>query len=404
MDAPSDLGSPGAAPTPPPPEGRPGPRRLRRRPDDGHIAGVCAGVAEYFNVDPVHRPHRRRRAAVQRPRRLRLRPRLDLRPRRARARPLRRATASDRQEGPGHPDLRDRAAVPRRERDLGRLVGPCPGLAVPLGLIALGAWLVLRPDREDDDLPPVPPAPPGAAGTTDAGMGLGPRHDHRPTAVQEGDRRRPTDDASRTSDGRCPTEGRRHDHRPAHHRAGDAGGGTGPPPPSAPWDVPPPPVPGEPLARGPRPPTAQPAPPAPPPRRSWRVRRAAHLDRRRLAHRGGPDDRARRGSGDPRPGLRARVLRRWLPRADLPRPRGGPRCSRSPRSSTSPSPAPSESSTGRRISRAELDQVDTYEVSMGEGTLDLSELAAAGRRDRRAGHRRPRPPRRARARGPGPGR
>ena len=53
MDAPSDLGSPGAAPPPHPPRGRPGPRRLRRRPDDGHIAGVCAGVAEYFNVDPV---------------------------------------------------------------------------------------------------------------------------------------------------------------------------------------------------------------------------------------------------------------------------------------------------------------------------------------------------------------
>lgn len=31
----------------------PPPRRLRRRPDDGPIAGVCAGVAEYFNVDPT---------------------------------------------------------------------------------------------------------------------------------------------------------------------------------------------------------------------------------------------------------------------------------------------------------------------------------------------------------------
>lgn len=30
-----------------------GPRRLRRRPDDGPIAGVCAGLAEYFNIDPV---------------------------------------------------------------------------------------------------------------------------------------------------------------------------------------------------------------------------------------------------------------------------------------------------------------------------------------------------------------
>ena len=40
--------------------------------------------------------------------------------------------------------------------------------------MALGAWLLLRPDRDDDDLPPVPPAPTGAAGATDAGMGLGP--------------------------------------------------------------------------------------------------------------------------------------------------------------------------------------------------------------------------------------
>ena len=30
-----------------------GPRKLVRRPDDGHIAGVCSGVAEYFHVDPI---------------------------------------------------------------------------------------------------------------------------------------------------------------------------------------------------------------------------------------------------------------------------------------------------------------------------------------------------------------
>ena len=55
MDAPTDVGpgpTPGAPRLPVPHRG-PGPRRLRRRPDEGHIAGVCAGVAEYFNVDPV---------------------------------------------------------------------------------------------------------------------------------------------------------------------------------------------------------------------------------------------------------------------------------------------------------------------------------------------------------------
>ena len=48
MDAPTDVvDSPG-------PEAPPsGPRRLSRRPDDGPIAGVCAGIAEYFDIDPV---------------------------------------------------------------------------------------------------------------------------------------------------------------------------------------------------------------------------------------------------------------------------------------------------------------------------------------------------------------
>lgn len=54
MESPPSTG-PWAAPPPPPPPpfGSPRPRELRRRPDEGPIAGVCAGVAEYFNVDPV---------------------------------------------------------------------------------------------------------------------------------------------------------------------------------------------------------------------------------------------------------------------------------------------------------------------------------------------------------------
>ena len=56
MEPPTTDAGPRPGPLPPPsapPGGWPGPRQLRRRPEDGHVAGVCAGVAEYFNVDPV---------------------------------------------------------------------------------------------------------------------------------------------------------------------------------------------------------------------------------------------------------------------------------------------------------------------------------------------------------------
>lgn len=55
MDSPPSTDpSTGSPPPPtPPPFGTPRPRQLRRRPDEGPIAGVCAGVAAYFNVDPV---------------------------------------------------------------------------------------------------------------------------------------------------------------------------------------------------------------------------------------------------------------------------------------------------------------------------------------------------------------
>jgi phage shock protein PspC (stress-responsive transcriptional regulator) len=42
------------SPPPSPTQGHhAGPRKLVRRPDDGMVAGVCAGVAEYFDLDPV---------------------------------------------------------------------------------------------------------------------------------------------------------------------------------------------------------------------------------------------------------------------------------------------------------------------------------------------------------------
>src|SRR5688572_21941687 len=160
MDAPSDLGSPGAAPAPPRPEGPSGPRRLRRRPDDGHIAGVCAGVAEYFNVDPVL---------------------------------VRIAAVVLAFSGPGviayilawifvpaDPGLarygEPQAPIDRKDRatqifgvvllGLGVSViwgdwwSPLHGWLFPLGLMALGAWLLFRPDRDDPLPPPIPPPPP----------------------------------------------------------------------------------------------------------------------------------------------------------------------------------------------------------------------------------------------------
>ncbi len=259
MDAPSDLGSPGAAPTPPPPEGRPGPRRLRRRPDDGHIAGVCAGVAEYFNVDPVivriaavvllfsgpgafayvlawifvpAEPGLARYGEPQPP--------ID-------------------QQGPGHPDLRDRAAGLGVSVIWGDWWAPARGWLFPLGLMALGAWLLLRPDRQDDDPPHRSPRAPGATGAADASRRrrrrLGDRVRHRPSAPLDDRGARPTrPTAEATTDRRRPDRRRRRGRPPTRPPSSppptpaDGGDGWGSPPPTAPWDVPPPPVPGEPLA------------------------------------------------------------------------------------------------------------------------------------------------------------
>src|SRR6476646_9529415 len=53
MDNDTNLLTP---PPPPPPGSAPGPAprpRLTRRPDQGMVAGVAAGLGEYFDVDPV---------------------------------------------------------------------------------------------------------------------------------------------------------------------------------------------------------------------------------------------------------------------------------------------------------------------------------------------------------------
>jgi phage shock protein PspC (stress-responsive transcriptional regulator) len=168
MDAPADAPRGPDAPAP-----SPGPRRLRRRPDDGHIAGVCAGVAEYFDVDPVM---------------------------------VRIAAVVLLFSGPGafayvlawifvpaEPGLAvhgvARPPIDRRDRATqifgvvlivlavsvfwGDWWSPARHWLLPLGLMALGAWLLLRRDR-DETLPTAPPSTPAAPPAAWAGGESGP--------------------------------------------------------------------------------------------------------------------------------------------------------------------------------------------------------------------------------------
>ena len=143
---------------------------------------------------------------------------------------------------------------------------PARGWLFPLGLMALGGWLLLRPDREDDDTPPVPPAPPvppvpptpawgwNPSATTAAALRrrrqlTEPRRRATPTSPPQ---QASDDDADPVGagprvDAEADAATRRHRLQPTTE-PGDGGAGWGPPPPTAPWDVPPPPVPGEPLA------------------------------------------------------------------------------------------------------------------------------------------------------------
>ena len=49
---PTDPGA-SSSTNPPPGSSRPGPRRLVRFPHDGPLGGVCAGVADYLDIDPT---------------------------------------------------------------------------------------------------------------------------------------------------------------------------------------------------------------------------------------------------------------------------------------------------------------------------------------------------------------
>ena len=243
MDAPSDVGSPGAAPTPQPTEG---PRRLRRRPEDGHIAGVCAGVAEYFNVDPML---------------------------------VRIAAVVLLFSGPGffayilawifvpaEPGParfgQPQAPIDRKDRatqifgivllGLGLSViwgdwwSPLRGWLFPLGLMGLGAWLLFRPDRDDDRswTPPVPPVPPPPPVPPAPGTGAWSWPTPAATEPVMSEDTPPPPEASDAS-GADDVTGLSDltDVQPTIDAGG--AGGAAPPPPTAPWDMPPPPIPGD---------------------------------------------------------------------------------------------------------------------------------------------------------------
>ena len=236
MDAPTEVTAPTGAQGPPP-----GPRQLRRRPDDGHIAGVCAGVAEYFNVDPVI---------------------------------VRIAAVVLLFSGPGAfayvlawifvpaadgPAVHDGTRSPIDRKDRGTQVfgivlivlamsvfwgdwwAPARHWLLPTGLMALGAWLLLRRDDDADETavapapPPSTPMPPPAAWATGAG------------ATDVTAQIPPTDDATTEAPATDLDDLADLDDDTALLPSDDDGAGGEPP--TAPWDtLPPPPDPAPPAA------------------------------------------------------------------------------------------------------------------------------------------------------------
>ena len=233
----TDAGTrPGPLPRPPaPPGGRPGPRRLRRRPKDGHIAGVCAGVAEYFNVDPVI---------------------------------VRIAAVVLAFSGSGViayilawifvPEAKfwepnaNRGTVDRRDRGTqifgivllalalsviwGDWWSPAGRWFLPMGLVALGGWLLLRGDpEEDDDVTLHNPRPDGPtapwAGTPTATTATTPMPT-APAGPEAGDEDPPIED------GDAPADADTTEVDPAYGAgAWGWGAGDGGPPSRPPWDV-----------------------------------------------------------------------------------------------------------------------------------------------------------------------
>lgn len=185
MDTPTSPPPAAGHPPPPPPYGTSRPRQLRRRPDQGPIAGVCAGVAEYFAIDPVIVRIAAVVLAVSGPGIV--------------AYGLAWIFVPEADLGPGPrspltPDRHDRGTqilgIVLLALSVSVLWGgwwsPARRWMFPLGLMALGAWLLLRSDRDDkrpgDDEDPEPRADAPTSWSGPAAAGVVPLADTGPSA------------------------------------------------------------------------------------------------------------------------------------------------------------------------------------------------------------------------------
>lgn len=234
---------PSADPTtapPPPPFGSPRPRQLRRRPDRGPIGGVCAGVAEYFRLDPVI---------------------------------VRIAAVVLAISGPGviayvlawifvpaasgpsqHPSASDADRADRGAQIFGIVLlvvalcvlwgdwwSPARRWIFPLGLMALGTWLLLRrgglEDGTDrDGTPPLPPTSPVAPATPPTATPFDAPVDAPAHASVEA----PVGSDATAVDDTAVHDTPVHDAPGASTLVGDSGDDGGEPP-TAPWAYDPPP-------------------------------------------------------------------------------------------------------------------------------------------------------------------
>jgi len=177
MDSPSTGRPAGSVPPPPPPPpyGTRGPRQLRRLPDRGPIGGVCAGLAHYFGVDVVIVRIAAVVLAFSGPGVLAYILAWIFVP----------AADSDDPHLPVRGGGRDRGAQIFGIVLLGVAVSilwggwwsPARRWVLPLALIVLGAWLVLRRDERDDgelSAGTGPGTTPEPGATPEPGSGSGP--------------------------------------------------------------------------------------------------------------------------------------------------------------------------------------------------------------------------------------